>query len=135
MAGRVRSRAVSRPLAVSLIVALLSACAGLELKTERQVARERVAAYLAAHPDTDRATADAIRQFRVREGMTLPQVQAVWGAPHEVRKWRNGKITHWQFPCRWPAHCYPGDTRGGIVEPQYTEAYFENGRLVRWWSP
>jgi len=133
--GSSASMAIVRSLIVGILAVALTACAGLDLKFERQVSRERVATYLAAHPDTDRAAAEAMRQYRVREGMTPQEVAAVWGTPHEVRKWRNGKVTHWLFPCGWPAHCYPLDMRGGMTEPQYTEAYFEKGRLVRWWSP
>lgn len=135
----VRNANPARRVLTSLIIGILgvslTACAGLGLKTERQVSRERLATYLAANPDIDRATAAAMRDFKVRRGMTPQQVTAVWGKPHEIRKLRNGRVTHWLFPCGWPAHCFPGDTRGGKVEPQYTEAYFEKGRLVRWWSP
>lgn len=128
-------RRVAQILAAAVLAGAVTACAGLNLNTERQVARDRLAAYLVAHPDTDSATAQAMRKFTVRKGMSPDQVTAVWGAPHEVRTLRNGKVTHWLFPCGWPAHCFPGDTRGGITDPQYTEAYFEKGRLVRWWSP
>jgi len=135
MAKIIRSHAASRLLLAALMVGVLAGCAGLDLKSDRQVSRERLTAYLVAHPETDRTVAAAMRKFTVRQGMTPEQVTAVWGAPHEIRKWRNGKVTQWLFPCGWPAHCFPGDTRSGIVEPQYTEAYFEKGRLVRWWSP
>lgn len=128
-------RRVLRALVIGTLGFGITACAGLDLKTDRQVSRERLATYLAANPATDNATAKAMRKFTVRAGMTPQQVTAVWGKPHEVRLLRNGKVTYWLFPCGWPAHCFPGDTRGLSVEPQYTEAYFEKGRLVRWWSP
>lgn len=121
--------------AIAVLGFAVTACAGLDLQTDRQVSRGRLAAYLAANPDTDSAIAATMRRYRLRKGMTMPQVAAVWGAPVEVWKWRNDTVTQWLFACAWPAHCFPPDTRGGPAEPQRAEAYFEKGRLVRWWSP
>ncbi|MFT5487131.1 MAG: hypothetical protein ACI9JL_002341 [Paracoccaceae bacterium] len=126
---------VMKSLIIGVLACALTACAGVELKSERQVARERVAAFLAANPRTDSALVDAMRRFQIRKGMTPQQVTAVWGAPYQILKWRNGTVTHWQFSCAWPAYCFPPDMRGGLVEPQRAEAFFEKGQLVRWWSP
>ena len=132
-AGRI-VRTFSKAVCIAVMCGAIAACAGFELKSERQVARERVAAYLATNPGTDSDIADAMRMFQLRKGMTPEQVAAVWGAPYQTHKWRNGKVTHWEFFCSWPAYCIPPDTRGGLVEPERSEAFFEEGRLVKWWS-
>ena len=62
---------------MSLVILLglfLSACAGSDLKTDRQVATHRVNAYLAANPATAKETADAMRRYELRKGMTMQQV-------------------------------------------------------------
>ncbi len=54
---------------MSLVILLglfLSACAGGDPKTDRQVASDRVNAYLAANPATAKETADAMRRHELR---------------------------------------------------------------------
>ena len=112
----------------------VAACAGGDMRTDRQVASDRVNAYLAANPATAKETADAMRRYDLRKGMTMQQVVAVWGAPRRKLKWRGGTEDQWYFECnQWPNHCvFRGGRRGRSTEPIYPEAIFTNGRLTRW---
>ena len=62
---------------VVLLGLVLSACAGTDMRTDRQVASDRVNAYLAANPETSKDVADAMRRFDLRKGMTPAEVVAV----------------------------------------------------------
>lgn len=126
-------RRISFALAICLFAA---ACAGLDLKTDRQIARDRLEAYLVAHPATDKDTATAMRRFELRTGMTKQEVIATWGRPVELQKWRSGTVDLWYFGCAWPNRCEFTDRRRGILEdPIRPEAYFKKDRLTQWSSP
>lgn len=120
----------------ALMVCLVAtACAGLELKTDRQVARERVEAYLAAHPATEKDTVTAMRRFELRSGMSKQEVAAVWGKPVRIQEWRDGTYDQWSFGCAWPNRCERPERHLLTDEPIRPEAYFRNDRLAQWSSP
>jgi hypothetical protein len=111
-------------------VLVLSACAGL--RTDYQIARERAASYVAAHPDLDPAIAGAIRANTVRKGMTREQVVAAWGRPAEIKRFRNGTVEQWFFGCDYPHNCNPPDSfreaHSMMADNYYdSQAIFENG--------
>ena len=111
------------------------ACAGSGLVSDRQVARDRVNAYLAAHPETETETIIAMRRFELRAGMSKREVAATWGKPFEIQKWRSGTVDVWYFGCGWPNRCEAPDRPtilGEVIRPQ---AYFRKGRLTQWSSP
>ena len=125
---------------MSLVILLglfLSACAGGDMRTDRQVASDRVNAYLAANPATAEETADAMRRYELRKDMTMQQVVAVWGAPRRKLKWRGGTEDHWYFECHtWPNTCLGSGRRKGRSDDDiYAQAYFTNGRLTGWKDP
>lgn len=120
----------TRALAVFAVLGLLSGCAG-NLKTDYDLDRERVASYVAAHPELDAETAAAIRAHQLRSGMTMEQVVASWGRPATVRRYRDGALQVWYFGCNWRHLCSTPDERWPMPEEIYhSRAYFENGRLV-----
>lgn len=111
---RPRVRSIPRSIKISplrrvipalLVCLVTTACAGLELKSDRQVARERVEAYLAAHPATEKETVTAMRRFELRSGMSKQEVAAVWGKPVRIQEWRDGTFDQWSFGCAWPNRC------------------------------
>ena len=122
---------------VILLGLFLSSCAGTDMRTDRQVAADRVNAYLAANSATAKKTADAMRRYELRKGMTKQQVVAVWGAPKRKLKWRGGTEDQWYFDChQWPNHCvFRGGRKGKSSDPISPEALFSNGRLSRWKKP
>lgn len=119
-------------------VALLAAgCAGL--KTDYQIARERAEAYAAARPNLEPRIAEAIRNNRVLEGMTMEQVVAAWGRPAYVRRFRDGQLQQWFFGCGWPHICtVPGSRReawAAMAEDYYqSRIIFEDGRVTHFQS-
>ena len=74
--------------AVLGVVLLLAGGYAGDLKTDRQLARERANGYVAAHPDLDPDVAAAIRGVQLAENMTPEQVTASWGKPALVQKSR-----------------------------------------------
>lgn len=126
----------SRRLTVMIFLGLMTAaCAGAELKTDRQIARDRVEAYLAAHPDTGKETARTMRRFELLRGMSKQEVAAVWGKPVRIQEWRDGTFDQWSFGCAWPNRCELPRRRTLTEEPIRPEAYFRNDRLAQWSSP
>ena len=132
--GRWVGPAVRRGASAFLLGLVVAACAGGDIKTDRQVARERVNAYLTANPQLDKETANAVRHYELRKGMTMRQVEAVWGRPVLVKKFRSGAVEQWFFGCDWPHACISmGRRRGRSEEEIYqSQALFENGQLVEW---
>ncbi|MFT5487130.1 MAG: hypothetical protein ACI9JL_002342 [Paracoccaceae bacterium] len=114
---------------------IATACAGEGLVSDRQVARERVNAYLAAHSATDNETVTAMRRFELRAGMSKQEVAATWGRPVEIQKWRSGTVDLWYFGCDWPTRCEAPDRRGILDDPIRADAFFRKGRLYQWSSP
>ncbi len=118
----------------------VAACAGGDMRTDRQVASDRVNAYLAANPATAKQTADAMRRFKLLKGMTTQQVVAVWGAPKRKQAWRGGEKVQWFFECNhWPHSCTSmgrsGRGTGRSDDEIYPQAFFTNGRLYDWKKP
>lgn len=141
---RPRVRSIPRGIQISplrrvipalLVCLVTTACAGLALKTDRQVARDRVEAYLAAHPATETETVIAMRRFELRSGMSKQEVAAVWGKPVRIQEWRDGTYDQWSFGCTWPNRCEWPVRRLITDEPIRPEAYFRNDRLAQWSSP
>jgi hypothetical protein len=128
MSNRIRTW-IKLPVCAALLVAV-AGCAGW--KTDYTAAKERAAAYVAAHPSLDSATATAIRNNRVAKGMTREQVVAAWGRPALVKRFRDGQLEQWFFGCDWPHSCNPpGSFReaAAMMADDYydSQAYFENG--------
>ena len=118
----------------------LAACAGTDMRTDRQVASDRVNAYLAANPETSKDVAEAMRRFELRKGMTPAEVVAVWGEPTTKKTWRDGQDLVLAFPCdRWPNACQSSlrlRGRGERTDAQLSpEAIFTSGRLTKWRQP
>jgi hypothetical protein len=116
---------------------LVAGCAGL--KTDYQIARERAEAYVASRPDLEPDVAEAIRNNRVLEGMTMEQVVAAWGPPAYVRRFRDGQLQQWFFGCGWPHICtVPGSRReawAAMAEDYYlSRVIFEDGRVTHFQS-
>ena len=109
---------------------LVTGCAGL--KTDRDIARERAQAYLAAHPNLASNTAEAIRANLILDGMTMEQVIAAWGRPAVVQKFRDGVVQYWFFGCDWPHVCDAPDLDPSPDEIFHSRALFENGVVVDW---
>ncbi len=113
------------------VVWLISGCAGL--KTDRDIARERAEAYLAAHPKLASNTAQAIRSNLILDGMTMEQVIAAWGPPAVVQKFREGAVQYWFFGCDWPHFCDASGRRNSSPDQIFqSRALFENGVVVDW---
>ena len=114
------------------VLLLVGACAGVQ--TDRQLVRERVNGYIAAHPDLDPKVADAIRNLDLAEGMTPDQVTVVRGKPAIVEKSRSTEL--WYFSCEYPNVCtsFGGrGRRGGSQEVRkLSRAFFVNGKLKEW---
>ncbi len=118
------------------VLLLVGACAG-DMKSDRQLARERANGYVAAHPALDPNVAAAIRELDLVEDMTPDQVTASWGKPAIVQKSLKGTSELWYFPCEYPHLCAgsSGRKRGVIEESRYlSRAFFVNGRLKEWQS-
>ncbi len=132
--GAENSRFALRLLAIIGVLAVVSISGAVHAQSGRQVARERVNAYLTANPQLDKETANAVRQLELRKGMTMRQVEAVWGRPVLVKKFRSGAVEQWFFGCDWPHACISmGRRRGRSEEEIYqSQALFENGQLVEW---
>ena len=117
----------------------VAACAGVDMRTDRQVASDRLNAYLAANPAIAKETAAAMSRYELRKGMTTQQVVAVWGAPIRKLKWRGGTEDQWYFECnQWPNSCRSTSRRRGRSRSEddlYPEAIFTNRRLTRWKTP
>ncbi len=115
------------------VLLLVGACAG-ELKSDRQLVRERVDGYIAAHPDLDPKVADAIRDLDLAEGMTPDQVTVVRGKPAIVEKSRSTEL--WYFSCEYPNVCTSFGGRGRRGRSQevrkLSRAFFVNGKLKEW---
>ncbi len=126
---------------LGVVLLLVGACAG-ELKTDRQLARERANGYIAAHPELDPKVAAAIRELDLVEDMTPDQVTAARGKPVIVQKSLNGTSEMWYFSCEYPNHCISfgsrrrGRSGGGRSEEvrHQSRAFFVNGRLAEWQS-
>ncbi len=113
------------------LLVLLAGCSGSGMIGDSQRAYQRIDAYLAAHPGLEAATASAIRQARVRTGMTPPQVIAAWGRPVSVQKYRGGSQQFWLFGCTWPHRCdYPDSRHAMMAEIHLSQVLFENGRVI-----
>lgn len=123
--------------ALGVVLLLAGACAG-ELKSDRQLARERANGYIAAHPQVDPKISEAIRELDLVEGMTPVQVFAAWGRPAIVQKSINGTSEMWLFPCTYPHHCLSGGSRRRRGSARSEEdiyqsrAFFVNGVLTEW---
>ena len=131
-----RMGSAARVATAVLLGLLVSACAGSGIKTDRDVARDRVEAYLAANPATDKRAAASMRRFHLRRGMTEAQVIAVWGTPRNKYKW--GREDQLFFECAyWPNVCgSSGRTGGGDDEDsRYPQAFFSEGLLTDWTTP
>lgn len=131
----IRISPLRRVIPTLLVCLVTTACAGLDLKSDRQVARDRVEAYLAAHPATEKDTVTAMRRFELRSGMSKQEVAAVWGKPVRIQEWRDGTFDQWSFGCAWPNRCEWPERRLITDEPIRPEAYFRNERLAQWSSP
>ncbi len=107
---------------------LVVGCAGL--KTDRDIARERAQAYLAAHPALASNTAEAIRANLILDGMTMEQVIAAWGQPAEKEQYRDGEVQYWFFGCDWPHFCASAERH--YSQRYQSRALFENGVVVDW---
>ena len=114
---------------VMLFGFFVSACAGGDMESDHQVARDRVNAYLAANPATTKQIAETMRRYQLRKGMTPRQVVAVWGAPRKKKSWRGGEVLQWYFECdQWPNTCSSmGRRRGRSADEIYPQAFFTNG--------
>ena len=122
---------VTTALRLIAIVCLVSGCAGL--KTDRDIARERALAYLAAHPDLPAKTVEAIRSNSIHDGMTVGQVVGAWGRPAVVQKFRDGAVQYWFFGCDWPHFCdVPDLDFPGPDEIYQSRVLFEDGVVVHW---
>lgn len=135
-----RRMSATGKLGLALLLGLfVAACAGGNLETDRQLASERVNAYLNANPATSDETAETMRRFELRNGMTKEQVVAVWGQPRTKKKWRHGHDDQWYFECyNWPNTCSAeGGERGtGLSDDDiYPQAFFRDGVLHRWKTP
>ncbi len=132
-----RTGAAAKMSLAMFLVFFVAACAGGDMRTDRQVASDRVNAYLAANPATAKETADAMSRYELRKGMTMQQVAAVWGAPRRKSKWRGGTEDQWYFECNtWPNTCLGSGRRKGRSDDDiYPQAYFTNGRLTGWKDP
>ena len=121
-------------LAIIGVFAVVSISGAAHAQSDRQMARERVNAYLTANPQLDKETANALRHNYLLKGMTMRQVEAAWGRPKLVKKFRNGAVEQWFFGCDWPHHCETlGSIRGRSEDDIYlSQALFENGKLVEW---
>ena len=121
-----------RTIVTAGIALLLTACGG-SLKTDYQAARDRAAAYLAAHPDLDPETKTAISRQELRPGMSMEQVVAAWGAPRVVQRFRDGAVQYWFFGCDTRHLCASAEEMFPPPDAIYLDrALFENGRLVSW---
>ena len=137
------SRSIGKTGKMSVVILfglVLSACAGTDLRTDRQVASDRVNNYLAANPETSKEVAEAMRRFELRKGMTAAEVVAVWGEPKAKKTWRDGQDLVLVFPCdRWPNACQSSLRLGGRIERTEQqlspEAIFTNGQLTKWRQP
>ncbi len=118
-----------------LLGLIVAACAGDGLRTDRQMAHERVNAYLAAHSNTPPELVGYMRSFQLKKGMTKDQVIATWGKPAVVNKSHGGTVDYWLFGCDWPHHCLSmgGRRKGRSSEDVYqSNALFQDGKLVEW---
>ena len=115
--------------AVSAAFLLLGACANL--KSDRDIAYERVETYLSVHPTTNPKIAGAMRNMKLVKGMTPAQVRATWGDPVNVSPSSGGVTDTWHFDCDYPHYC-TGAGRKGRTEDQRNaaRAYFKDGRLI-----
>ena len=127
----VRRRWVAADFTATLV--LVGAC-GVEIKSDRQEARDRANGYLAAHPDTNPTTAYAIRNLELVAGMTPIEVTAAWGRPVIIERSIKGISELWYFPCFYPHFCLSRGARGGRhEEDQYqSRAFFVEGILTEW---
>lgn len=119
---------------LSVTFVFVTGCAG-DVKTDRQLARERANGYVAAYSDLDANVAAAIRDLVLVEGMTPEQVTASWGKPVIVQKSINKTSEMWYFPCEYPHFCRSrsGRRKSRGEEDQYqSRAFFVNGRLTEW---
>jgi len=124
-----------RTLPILLVAAfsLLAGCSG-QWRTDYQIAHERVAAYIQAHPDLDPATKEAMQGFDLRKGMTMEQVIATWGRPAVVQRFRDGAMQYWYFGCDWPHFCTSPDEQffPPPDEIYQSQAMFIDGKVVSW---
>ncbi len=115
------------------VLLLVGACGG-ELKSDRQVVRERIDSYIVAHPDLDSKFADAMRNLNLAEGMTPDQVTVVRGRPARVERSRSTEL--WFFRCEYPNVCtsFGGRGRRGRTQEvrKLSRAFFVNGKLKEW---
>lgn len=136
-----RSMGTAGKMSVVILLCLyLAACAGTDMRTDREVASDRVNTYLAANPGTSKEVAEAMRRFDLRKGMTPAEVMAVWGEPKAKKTFRGGQDLVWVFPCdRWPNACQSSlrlRGRGERTDDQLSpEAIFTDGRLSKWRQP
>ena len=123
---------------LSVTFVLVAACT-TDGKTDRQTARERANAYVAANPELDPKIAASIRELDLIKGMTPAHVTAAWGKPAIVQKSMNGTTQLWYFPCDYPHHCLSGGSGGRrrgsarSEEDRYqSRAFFVNSVLTEW---
>lgn len=124
-----------KALSLSLAGILLAACAGADLRTDYQVARDRAATFLAANPALGTEKRNAIRNATLLAGMSKREVIAAWGRPVIVRRYRGGTQEYWLFGCYWPHICTDSDEDNNFPMPEdifNSHALFENGALVSW---
>jgi len=86
-----RERRRRRLMAAVLLLAALGGCASTRLQRRT---------YLEAHPDLDPQIRSLIEAGRVREGMTLEQVEAALGPPDSRRAFdeTGGRVELWTYP-------------------------------------
>ena len=125
-------RRILRILPIAMVLAL-AGCAGM--RSDYDIAHQRVAAYLQSHPDLDAQTREAMQQFDLRKGMTMEQVIATWGRPAVVQRFRNGAMQYWYFGCDWPHFCMTADEMFPSPDEIYnSQAMFIDGKVVSWRS-
>lgn len=89
-----------------LMMSALAVMVGLSLNANQQaLERARREAFLAAHPTTPPAIAEALRAGQLQEGMTPDEVQAAWGPPEMILPVAGRpELELWQYPralVRW----------------------------------
>jgi len=130
--ANIRTARISLTIAIRVVAAalLIAGCGGL--MTDRDIARERAQAYLAAHPNLAPNTAEAIRANLILDGMMMEQVTAAWGPPAVVQGFSDGAVQYWFFGCDWPHFCVDVDRLNDDAYRYQSRALFENGLVVDW---
>lgn len=116
--------------AVGAVVLLLGACENG--RTDYNIAHERVAAYLAQHPNTTPEFSRAMRNMDLVKGMTPAEVRASWGDPTKIAPSLRGISEIWSFNCDYPHSCGSGGRKRRGIDERSSRATFIKGRLVEW---